>query len=256
MSVIRAFFISFSMYSKIPVPQFEWKDRDMKYVLCFFPWVGAVIGILTYLWGIVCRDFQLGRLLFAAIETAIPLFISGGFHVDGFMDTMDALHSYQSRERKLEILKDSHIGAFSVIQVIFYYLIFVGAYSEINGLKAMAAVGAGYFLSRTISGIGVVSFKCAKKEGLLYLFSSKAHEKIVKISLYIQLILCVLFLCYLSVLMGIAVAAGVALTILYYRYRCYKEFGGITGDTAGYLVTLCEVVTVAVVSACCIAKVI
>lgn len=244
------------MYSKIPVPQFEWKDRDMKYVLCFFPWVGAVIGILTYLWGIVCRDFQLGRLLFAAIGTAIPLFISGGFHVDGFMDTMDALHSYQSRERKLEILKDSHIGAFSVIQVIFYYLIFVGAYSEINGLKAMAAVGAGYFLSRTISGIGVVSFKCAKKEGLLYLFSSKAHEKIVKISLSVQFILCVLFLCYLSVLMGIAVTVGVALTILYYRYRCYKEFGGITGDTAGYLVTLCEVVTVVIVSACCIAKVI
>ena len=40
-----------------------------------------------------------------------------GFHVDGFMDTMDALHSYQPRERKLEILKDSHIGAFSVIKL-------------------------------------------------------------------------------------------------------------------------------------------
>jgi adenosylcobinamide-GDP ribazoletransferase len=256
MSVIRSFFISFSMYSKIPVPQFEWKDRDMKYVLCFFPWIGAVIGILTYFWGIICKDFQLGKLIFAAVGTAIPLLISGGFHVDGFMDTMDALHSYQSRERKLEILKDPHIGAFSVIQVVVYYLIFAGAYSEINGLKAMAAVGAGYFLSRTMSGIGVVSFRCAKKEGLLYLFSSKAHEKIVKISLSIQLIFCILFLLSLSVIMGIAVTAGAVLTFLYYRYRCYKEFGGITGDTAGYLVTLCEVVTVVTVSVCCIAKII
>ncbi|SHO44180.1 adenosylcobinamide-GDP ribazoletransferase [Anaerocolumna xylanovorans] len=256
MSVIKSFFISFSIYSKIPVPQFEWKDEDMKYVLCFFPWVGAVIGILTYLWGIICKDFQLGKLLFAAIGTAIPLLVSGGFHVDGFMDTMDALHSYQTRERKLEILKDSHIGAFSVIQIIFYYLIFTGAYSEIDGLRAMAAVGAGYFLSRTISGIGVVTLKCAKKEGLLYLFSSKAHEKTVKISLSIQLFLCVLFLLYLSVLTGIAVTAGAILAFLYYRYRCYKEFGGITGDTAGYLVTLCEAVTVVIVSVCCIAKLI
>lgn len=256
MAVIKSFFISFSMYSKIPVPQFEWKDQDMKYVLCFFPWVGAVIGILTYLWGIICKDFQLGKLIFAAVGTALPLLVSGGFHVDGFMDTMDALHSYQSRERKLEILKDSHIGAFSVIQIILYYFIFTGAYSEINGLRAMATVGAGFVLSRIVSGIGVVSLKCAKKEGLLYLFSSKAHEKVVKISLYIQLVLCVLFMLYLSFVTGIAITIGAALTFLYYRYRCYKEFGGITGDTAGYCVTLSEVITVVIVSICCILKLI
>lgn len=254
MPVVKSFFISFSMYSKIPVPQFEWKDEDMKYALCFFPWVGAVIGILTYFWGAVCINYHLGKLLFAAIGTAIPLLVSGGFHVDGYMDTMDALHSYQSRERKLEILKDSHIGAFSVIQTIFYYLIFVGAYSEIGSLRAMAVVGAGYFLSRTVSGMGVITLKCAKKEGLLYLFSSKAHEKIVKISLVSQFILCVLFMLYLSPVTGVAVTAGGILAFLYYRYRCYKEFGGITGDTSGYCVTLCEVITVAIVSVCYIAN--
>ena len=43
--------------------------------------------------------------------------VTGGFHIDGFMDTMDAFHSYKPREEKLAILKDSHIGAFAVIML-------------------------------------------------------------------------------------------------------------------------------------------
>ncbi|BCJ99182.1 adenosylcobinamide-GDP ribazoletransferase [Anaerocolumna chitinilytica] len=256
MSVIKSFFISFSIYSKIPVPQFEWKDKDMKYVLCFFPWIGGIIGVLTYLWGYLFLHFHFGTLLFTMAGTAIPLLVSGGFHVDGFMDTMDALRSYQPKERKLEILKDPHIGAFSVIQIVLYYLIFIGAYSELNSSKAMLIMGAGFFLSRTISGIGVVTLQNAKKEGLLYLFSSKAHEKAVKVTLYIQFILCAIFLLYQSLEAGFAVIIGGLLTFIYYRYRCYKEFGGITGDTSGYLVTLCEVITVVIIAVCCITKVI
>jgi adenosylcobinamide-GDP ribazoletransferase len=251
--IIRSFIISFSIYSKIPVPQLEWKDQDMKYVLCFFPWVGAVIGFVTILWGMLCNSLFIGRVLYATIGAAIPLLVTGGFHVDGFMDSMDAFHSYQSRERKLEILKDSHIGAFSVIQLVFYYLVYVGAYSEINSFRALSVVSAGFFLSRTLCGIGAVTFKNAKKEGLLFLFSSKAHEKIVKISLYIQLVLCFAFMRVLSLWTGMAVIVGTMLTFCYYRYRCFKEFGGITGDTSGYFVTLCEGVTVVIVAICCMA---
>lgn len=249
----RSFIISFSIYSKIPVPQLEWKDQDMKYVLCFFPWVGVVIGILTMLWGMLCNNLSIGKVLYATVGAAIPLLVTGGFHVDGFMDSMDAFHSYQSRERKLEILKDSHIGAFSVIQLVFYYLVYVGAYSEISSLRALAVVSTGFFLSRTLCGIGVVTFKNAKKDGLLFLFSSKAHEKIVKISLYVQLILCFGVIVTMSLWAGMAVIAGTLLTFGYYRYRCYKEFGGITGDTSGYFVTLCEGVTVVMVAVCSVA---
>lgn len=253
MPAVRAFIISFSTYSRIPVPQLEWKDRDMKYVLCFFPWVGAVIGMLTFLWGVFCSRFQIGKLLFAAVGTAIPLLVSGGFHVDGFMDSMDAFHSYQSREKKLEILKDSHIGAFSVIQLILYYLLFLGAYSEISNLRALAVAGAGCFLSRALSGIGAVTFQNARKEGMLYLFTGKAHQKAVKLSLYCQALLCAALMLALSLRTGIAVVIGALLTFFYYRHRCYKELGGITGDTAGYFVTLCEGVIVVIAAACCIA---
>ena len=113
MKLLKAMAIAFSIYSKIPVPQFEWKEEDMEYMMCFFPWIGGVIGLFFFGWAVLCEKFAVGNVCYALIGAAIPLMISGGFHVDGYMDTMDAFHSYQSREKKLEILKDSHIGAFA-----------------------------------------------------------------------------------------------------------------------------------------------
>lgn len=240
MRIIKSFFISFSIYSKIPVPQFEWKEEDMRYTLCFFPWVGAVIGALELLWFWLCGRLGIGILCYTAIGTAIPLIISGGFHVDGFVDTMDAFHSYQNRERKLEILKDSHIGAFAVIMLMLYYLIYAGAFSEIRQWKSMGVLAAGFFASRCLSGIGVVSFPSAKSDGLLYLFASSAHEWIVKISLYVQLLLCFGWMLVIDILTGSAVILAALGSFAYYRYRSIKELGGITGDTAGYFVTVCE----------------
>ena len=125
MHILKSIVIAFSMYSKIPMPQFEWKEEDMKHVLCFFPWIGIVIGLCLYFWRLLCDRFGIRNLCYVFIGTAIPLLLTGGFHVDGFMDTMDAFHSYQPKERKLEILKDSHIGAFAVIMLAVYGLIYI-----------------------------------------------------------------------------------------------------------------------------------
>ncbi len=76
------------------MPRFEWKDEDYKASLMFFPMVGVVIGVLI---------LALNELSFmAAVPTAVriiltilvPILVTGGFHLDGFMDTVDALSSY------------------------------------------------------------------------------------------------------------------------------------------------------------------
>ena len=119
-------------------------------------------------------------------------------------------------------------------------LIFLGGFSEITECRTLVVAGAGSFLSRVLSGIAVVSFPSAKQEGTLYLFADKAHKRVVKTALYAQGILCIGFMMWTSfVTGGIAVAAAL-LTFAYYYYRSKKEFGGITGDTAGYFVTFCE----------------
>ena len=99
-TVFSSLVIAFSMYSKIPMPRVEWTEENRKYAICFFPLVGLVTGGLCYVWFLICGHLQAGTLLFSAGMAAIPLFLTGGIHVDGFMDTMDAFHSYQDKEKK------------------------------------------------------------------------------------------------------------------------------------------------------------
>ena len=53
MSVIKSFFIAFSIYSKIPVPQFAWNEKNMRYALCAFPLVGLLCGALWCVCGVL-----------------------------------------------------------------------------------------------------------------------------------------------------------------------------------------------------------
>ena len=240
MKLFKSMIIAFSIYSKIPVPQFAWKEEDMEYMMCFFPWIGGVIGLVFYGWLSLCEKVQIGALCRTCVAAAIPLIISGGFHVDGYMDTMDSFHSYQNREKKLEILKDSHIGAFAAIMLMLYYLIDLAALSEVVTGKAAFAVAAVFFLARCLSGIGVVTLKSAKKEGLLYTFASGAQKKRVRLALYVQLTGCIALMVAVSGIYGIVAAVTGVLCFFYFKWKSYRELGGITGDTAGWFVTVCE----------------
>ena len=240
MQVVKSFFIAFSMYSKIPVPQFPWKDQDMKYIFCFFPWIGGLIGGCIYLWNYFCGIYHVGDICRTAINAGIPLLITGGIHVDGFMDTMDAIHSYSPREKKLEILKDSHIGAFSVIMLVIYGVVFLGAFSEITNDAMLKIACSGFFLSRCLCGISVISFPLAKKDGMLFTFADSSHKKIVKGSLYLQSIACIGFMMFWSIPAGLVAAVAAVAFLGYYFCRSRKEFGGVTGDTTGWFGVLCE----------------
>ncbi len=240
MRTVRAFLIAFSMYSRIPVPQTEWRDEDMKLALCFFPWVGAVIGAFVYLWGAVCMRFGIGDLCRAAGCAAIPLLITGGIHADGFMDTSDAFCSFRPGKEKLEILKDPHIGACSVIMFAVCGLIFLGAFSEIRDPKLLGTVCAGFVLSRCLSGIGAVSLPPAKEDGLLRFFADRAQKNTVRGLLILQGALCAGSMLWLSPRAGLAVIAAALCAFAYCGSRCMRELGGITGDTAGWFVLVCE----------------
>ena len=249
MTVIKSLVIAFSIYSKIPVPQFAWKEEDMKYMMCFFPWIGGVIGLLLYGWCMLCRQLSIGNLCATLMCGAIPLAVSGGFHVDGFLDTMDAFHSYQPRERKLEILKDSHIGAFAVIMFALYGLVYLAAFSEIKDMRLLSVVCAGFFLARGLSGIAVFTFPKAKKEGMVNTFEESGKQKTVTVSLMLQCIACVVFMLVRGGALGGWITLAALLSFGYYYWKTKKELGGMTGDTAGYFVVICEgcmVVTAAV----------
>lgn len=249
MFFFRSLCIAFSMYSKFPVPHVEWKEKDMRYAICFFPLIGLLIGVFLYIWETFCEWKGCNIMMRTLVACLVPILVTGGIHIDGWMDTNDALHSYQPREKKLLILKDSHIGAFSVIMLMLYAGIYLAAASEITG-KSVYVWGLSFVLSRCLSGLSVVTFQNAKKEGTLYTFSSAAHKKRATMVLLTEIVLCLfaMWMIDFRYCIGTGIAAGIA--YYYYKKMSGKEFGGITGDIAGWFLCLCEcfmVVTIAAI---------
>ena len=239
MKWINSLIIAFSMYSKIPMPKVRWDEENMRYVMCFFPWVGAVIGALFLLWGSLGRLLPVGHSLYVVLLLLLPVAITGGIHLDGLLDTADALSSYQSKERRLEILKDSHSGAFAVITCVVYFWAYYGFLCELS-VEHMPLVSMSFFFSRGLSGLAVTTFPCAKNSGLAATFSRGADKKCARILLLVQVVLCGCLMITADPLAGIAaVALGMLCFGAYYRMAKVK-FGGITGDLAGWFLQVCE----------------
>ena len=130
-SLWNNFKVAFAMFSKIPMPRADWTKENMKYMFCFFPFIGTVIGGLTMLVAYLGLRFGYQPGFVTAVLVLVPVFVTGGIHVDGLLDTSDALSSWQERSRRLEILKDSHAGAFAVITAAVYFIAWYGAYSQL-----------------------------------------------------------------------------------------------------------------------------
>ena len=239
LSVLKGIIIAFSMYSRIPVPRVNWEEKSMKYAMCFFPLVGGVVGALVYFWFQLCILLDINIIIRTTILVAIPVLISGGLHLDGLLDTIDALSSNKSKQEKVEILSDTHAGAFAIIFGILYFILAIGFTSQLSEIS-IVIVAIGYVLSRSMSAFSIVSFKMAKDTGLARTFSDMSAKIIVGITSSVYMIACfILMICY-NVYIGISGVMAAILVFIYFRYRSYKSFGGITGDLCGYFLQLCE----------------
>ena len=233
--------IAFSMYSVLPMPQVEWSGKRMRYILCFFPLIGLVVGGAVWGWLWLCDWLGIGNLLRAAVAVVIPIGLTGGIHMDGWCDTIDALASHAPTPRKLEILKDSHVGAFALIGCCVYLLLGAGLWSELGfSPRGGGALALEFVLSRCLSGLSVVCFPSAKPSGLVSTFAQAAEKKRSAAVLVVWAVLTAAGMLVLSPVTGGAclLAAGVAFA--YYHRMAMRQFGGTTGDLAGFFLQLCE----------------
>lgn len=245
MKLLRSLAIAFAMYSRIPAPHVKWEKDSMSLALCFFPLVGAVIGALMCVWCALAGLLGLGEVLRAAGLLLIPVGISGGMHLDGFIDVSDALGSHQPRERKLEILKDSRTGAFALISLVCYMILFFAAWcAYVPDPRTMAALAIVPVLSRSLSALAAMYFKNARGSGLLAAFTDAAQKTASRIVSFIWTAASVAAMCVLSPVVGAASAVGAGVMFLVYRVTAYRQFGGTTGDLAGWFTQLCELVCV------------
>jgi len=237
--MLKSLIIAFSMYSKIPMPRIEWDKKSLRYVLCFFPFTGLAVGLFMLLWFFICSKAGFGRLFIACVASVIPLVVTGGIHMDGFLDTIDALNSYADMDKKLEILKDSNSGAFAIIYGIIYMLLSVGIWNEMD-YRALPFICAGYIISRSFSGLSVASFPLAKDTGLAAMFKEGADKRTVRVVMVLYMLLAGAVMLYINIAGGIIVMGVSFAVFIFYYYMCKNKFGGITGDLAGFFLQVCE----------------
>ena len=246
--MLKSLCIAFATYSRLPAPRTAWDETSLRYAICFFPLIGAVIGALEYGWWLLAGLLGCGGVLRAAAAAALPLLVTGGIHADGFCDTVDALSSHAERERKLEILKDSHCGAFAVIFFGLWLLLYFAGWAGVDGRESVLCAAWGFVTGRALSGLALNHWPHARKQGMLRTVADAGNKRAITVAMAVYLVLAVAGLLWISLWRGAAVIAVNALAFLWYRLMSMKKFGGVTGDLAGCFVTVAELAAVLVLA--------
>lgn len=242
-SFLTSVVTAFSMFSSIPMPKTEWKQENMRFALCALPLVGAVIGLFICLWTAISAGFRLGTVLYAAGLTLIPVAVSGGIHLDGFCDTVDAIASYADQEKRREILKDSRVGAFALIYCAGYYLAYFALCTELpRSMDTALLLLLLHMASRVTGALCVTVYPEKGGVSVLHDFKASSDGKIALILLAVELMTCVVLTLFISVGAAVGMLLSVLIVMLTLHKLSAKTFGGMSGDLAGFAIQLAELV--------------
>lgn len=237
------------------MPQIMWKKEDQKYCLCAFPFIGLVIWGLQYALKYFMVTWLCWQDIYVAIGLAlVPILVTGGIHLDGFMDTCDAKSSFGDKEKKLQILSDPHIGAFAVIHLLLYVAVYMlGLWNSMYYLadfRGMAFYGTTFVYARVLSGLLSATVEKARKDGMLVAVAQEDGKSTAQKILVLEGLLCIALLLILDMRIGIMLILVTLFYLLLFANKIKKEFGGVTGDLAGYLLCMTECISILVIALC------
>jgi len=221
----------------------SWHVRDdEKYFnksLYYFSAVGLLIGSVNYILAIILSAF-----LPTQVAAVVMLFslaaISGCLHLDGVADSADGLLSSRPKEKALAIMKDSRTGAMGVVAIVF---ILLGKYAVLSSMAREIFCLSVFFMPLvgrcTIVFVMAIQQYARKEGGLAQLFYSGNSRKPAIMSLFVLLIVLVLFASEVLLILTVTLS----LTIVFFTKWCNAKLGGATGDTLGASCEIAELVT-------------
>lgn len=236
MKFIKGFLINLQFFTAIPVPIEIPMEQDLlRRAVQTFPLLGLFQGLIYSVLFYVLKEWTpFSHLADAFFLWLATILLTGGIHLDGWMDASDAYFSYRDQEKRLEIMKDPRTGAFGVISILVLLSCrFLFIYESTMNIKSISYIlmAAIPFLSKSVMGVLLVTVKSAKNEGLGSLFQRAASPKVLGI--YPLYILGLLFLAYKNILLaGLLVIVSTG-CVVFCRRKAVKWFGGITGDVLG-----------------------
>lgn len=239
MTLLRSVIMAFSLFSRIPMPKVDWSERNMRYLMAAFPLVGLCVGGCSWAWWQLCERLGFGELLLAVGLALIPLLVTGGIHLDGFADVLDALSSHAEPARKREIMKDPHVGAFAIMGICGYLLAYVALASELDEGHLVSLVLIPV-ISRCLSGYATVTFKRSSSTGMLATEGSTADGRTVRAILCATFIIATALMVMRDGIVGLVCALSALIVLVTTKRLADREFGGMSGDLAGYFLQVAE----------------
>jgi adenosylcobinamide-GDP ribazoletransferase len=164
--MIRLFFATLSFISRLPVPARLVQGLDVEdYVrgIVTFPFVGVVLGGISG--GLFMLQPWCGAPLAALFAVLALALLTGGFHLDGLADTCDGVFSARTRERMLEIMRDSRLGTHGGLALVFVLVAKILVISELSlrGLAMPAAFAAACAAGRGCAVVMMYGHRYARK---------------------------------------------------------------------------------------------
>jgi adenosylcobinamide-GDP ribazoletransferase len=176
--------------------------------------------------------FPISTIVGSILALLLPLVLTGGLHLDGWMDVSDAYFSHQSKEKKLRILSDPHVGSFAILSLIVLLLLRFSAIYELASLPSLSIwtcvivftlprIGAAFLLMRD---------KPAKDTGLAAYFQKGVTKQSIYAFTIMSLFLVATFIVFIdNKFIILFFACFLWLWLRFYR----SQFGGVTGDVIG-----------------------
>lgn len=234
--MIDGLILAFQFFTRLPFKKnIDFNEKNIRTSIIFYPLVGAVIGLLAAL--IYYPLSYVNKNIASLGALFILILVTGGLHLDGLSDTFDGFLSNRDKERVLEIMKDSRIGAFGVISIIMLvlskYVIISSFDSGFELAVILSLANSRLVVSRIIS-----SKRVAREGGLGSLFhqSNPGKNIIFSIVFYLVILLFINHYFIIPLIINFIVAE------LFCNWS-YKKIDGMTGDTYGAIIEVGDTVS-------------
>ena len=233
--------------TRIPVKADVGFDEEFHKSIVYFPLVGFIIGLISYIIGqLAIRVFD--PFLTSILIVAGEVILTGGLHIDGLGDTFDAIYSNRDKEKMLEIMKDSRLGTNSLLAILFLVLIKIGLLNALMCRNLMCLIIFMPMISRLSVIVMLYKTVTPRKVGMGNIFIGKATLGmfITAIAYTIVIVGCVAkFLfgsSYINIIKLLLSIVAVMLFDQLFKKHIYKKIDGVTGDILGCTIELNELV--------------
>jgi adenosylcobinamide-GDP ribazoletransferase len=210
--------------------------------IVYFPLVGVIIGLILFF-----LSWLLGLLLPPALVNVLLVVslvvLSGGLHLDGFVDTCDGIGGNKTVAERWQVMADSRVGAFGIIGVSSLLLVKYVALSNVPASWLVPTLLLMPVISRWAMVYAVFAYPYAKPSGLGKVFKQGASRPRFTIATVITLVLAVI----LAQLPGLLIMFATWVIVMAVAFYLKGKFGGLTGDTYGAINEVAEVLVLILV---------